>query len=57
LTKPLSCGLAIDNNNKKKYLQAKRRIMEIQIFHHTKNILIFKKTLKKKPKSFKILLL
>jgi hypothetical protein len=36
----------------KKYLKAKEEIMETQIFHHTKNV-IFKKSSKKKPKSFK----
>ncbi len=28
----------------KKYLKAKRKIMETQIFHHAKKIIIFKKT-------------
>jgi hypothetical protein len=44
------CGLAIYI---KKYLKAKRRIMETQIFHHAKNN--FQKILQNKPKSFKIL--
>jgi len=35
--------------------EGKRRIMKMQIFQHAKNT-IFKKILKKKPKSFKILL-
>jgi hypothetical protein len=43
------CGLAIYI---KKYLKAKGRIRETQIFHHAKTK-SFKK--KKKPKSFKIL--
>jgi hypothetical protein len=46
------CGLAIYI---KKYLKAKRRIMETQIFHHAKIYLRFKKILCKKPESFKIL--
>jgi len=40
------CGLAIYT---KKYLKAKRRIMETQIFHHAKNI-IFKRSSKKNQK-------
>ncbi len=38
----------------KKYLKAKEKIMETQIFHHEKNI-IFKKILQTKPNSLKIL--
>jgi hypothetical protein len=37
------CGLAIYT---KKYLKAKRRIMETQIFHHAKNIIFKKNPLK-----------
>jgi len=39
----------------KKYLKAKERIMKTQIFHPAKIDLIFKKSSKKKQKSFKIL--
>jgi hypothetical protein len=43
----------------KKYLKAKRRFIETQIFHHAKYNLqkhpLEKKKKKKKPKSFKIL--
>jgi hypothetical protein len=42
----------------KNYVKAKRRIMEVtQIFHHGKKIKSSKKSIKKKPKTFKILLL
>jgi hypothetical protein len=34
------CGLAIYI---KKYLKAKEEVWKIQIFHHAKNILIFKR--------------
>jgi hypothetical protein len=37
-----------------KSILRKRRIMETQIFHHVKNI-IYKKSSKRNPKSFKIL--
>jgi hypothetical protein len=37
----------------KSILRPKKRIMEIQIFHHAKNI-SSKKSSKRKPKSFKI---
>jgi hypothetical protein len=48
------CGLAIYI---KMDLKSKRRrkIMETQIFHHAKIYLIFKKSSKRNPKSFKIL--
>jgi hypothetical protein len=37
--------------------KAKRRIMETQVFHHAKNIIFpKKKSSKRNPKSFKILL-
>jgi hypothetical protein len=39
----------------KKYLKANEEFMKIQIFHHAK-IIIFKKSSKRNPKSFKILL-
>jgi hypothetical protein len=45
------CGLAFYI---KKYLEGKRRIMEIQIFSPCKNITFTKQILYKKPKSFKI---
>jgi hypothetical protein len=48
-----TCGLAI--SIKAKYLKAKERIMETQIFHPAKNRPNLQKILQKKPKSFKIL--